>query len=768
MITKTYQLDMHAGGAPVIVHLSQYDSDFSLVFNLYSSSGAFTIESGTTAAIRGTKKDGMGYSVNATLDISNKKVTVTGDQQMTAVAGKNIFELTLTKNNKELNTANFILDVERAALDKDTLASDSVIKELVDVIDRTDELIATAHQIDSDKQIVAGYRADAQTAATSAESSASDAAAAKTAAEAAYDNLDSFIAQKTAAAIDDSMDYGSYNMLNSFKPVSRTNNGVTYAWGSDMSCAVSGTATSTSSTTIYSSSTALPDVIEAGDILYVSLNSTDGVIIDIYDYTDGSLTKIGGSSEAFVAKIPTTCKGLLIRLRVSSGTTVSETVYPGIFKNAFCAESISRNFRNIYASSPQVYSDADDVDQNCVFYVNTAGGVTTVDHVPYAFCWLETVITSDDIALQKVYPRNPDEYPVMIRRKASGTWSRWVTVGDKGYLEPVDTDVEDETSVTDMTSAIQFCLDTYGFCKLGEGIYYVKGSINMPDGAKIEGCGYSTTVRLMSSVTDGYCIGVGRNNTVRDIRFSGGYGEGSTDDVASSTIGTRDGIRFINDATNALNTPCVIDGCRFERFSGSAIHQYDTGGTLCEALLVSNCYIQYCVVGLNIAYHSEYCKYVSVVTRCCYYACINQGGNNSFIGCTFHGTIGWLLDNTDNDLTNTGHGTCVGCFFNHIDNWNQSETLGGGDAIKIIKGRNGFIFTGCQIWYGFIDIKSSVGISFNSCQIGDGAQYPHITQTGSYPTYFSDCLFHQEPVISAANLIMNNCYLDSTGAEVTV
>ena len=185
MITKTYQLDMHAGGAPVIVHLSQYDSDFSLEFNLYSSSGAFTIESGTTAAIRGTKKDGMGYSVNATLDISNKKVTVTGDQQMTAVAGRNIFELTLTKNNKELNTANFILDVERAALDKDTLASDSVIKELVNVIDRTDELIATAHQIDSDKQIVAGYRADAQTAASSAATSATSAASSASAAETA-------------------------------------------------------------------------------------------------------------------------------------------------------------------------------------------------------------------------------------------------------------------------------------------------------------------------------------------------------------------------------------------------------------------------------------------------------------------------------------------------------------------------------------------------------------------------------------------------------
>lgn len=171
-IIKTNKLNMTGGAVPLVIHLSQYDEDFTLVFELYSSDGDFTVTSGTTAAIRGTKADGMGYSVNATLDVTNKKVTVAGDQQMTAMAGKNIFELTLTKSNKELNTANFILDVERAALDKDTLASESVIRELVNVIDRTDELISTARQIDADKQIVAGYKADARTAASNAAGSA--------------------------------------------------------------------------------------------------------------------------------------------------------------------------------------------------------------------------------------------------------------------------------------------------------------------------------------------------------------------------------------------------------------------------------------------------------------------------------------------------------------------------------------------------------------------------------------------------------------------
>ena len=147
-ITKTNRLNMTGGGVPVIVRLSQYDDDFTLIFELYSTDGTFTIPSGTTAEVIGTKSDGKGFSASATLDITNKKVTVTGDQQMTAVSGKSIFELTLWKSNKELNTANFILDVEPAALDRNTIVSESKILELLDVTDQADDIIAAAQQVE--------------------------------------------------------------------------------------------------------------------------------------------------------------------------------------------------------------------------------------------------------------------------------------------------------------------------------------------------------------------------------------------------------------------------------------------------------------------------------------------------------------------------------------------------------------------------------------------------------------------------------------------
>lgn len=179
MLKIEKKLDMFAGAVPVVVYVSQYDSDFEIEFSLYSSQDAFTIESGTTAQVRGTKKDGNGYSVDATL--SGSKVTVTGDQQMTACAGEQCFELTLRKGEKELNTCNFILSVERAALDKDTLPSKSVIRELVNVIDRTDEIIEAAQQADEAVEQAASLVAQTEANATRAEEAADTA-------ETAYQN----------------------------------------------------------------------------------------------------------------------------------------------------------------------------------------------------------------------------------------------------------------------------------------------------------------------------------------------------------------------------------------------------------------------------------------------------------------------------------------------------------------------------------------------------------------------------------------------------
>ena len=202
MITINTRLDMRHGAVPEVVHLSQYDSDFTLNFELYASDGSFTMQSGTTAAIRGTKTDGEPFSMDAT--VSGSTVTVTGTheqmQQLTAAAGRNVYELTLYKSGKELNTSNFIVLCERAAMDKDTMGGTSVIRELVSVIDRTDEIIAAAHLADQSCQTVTQLEASTQQAAQTATQKASDAAQSASAAEQALNTAQGVIEQAQASA----------------------------------------------------------------------------------------------------------------------------------------------------------------------------------------------------------------------------------------------------------------------------------------------------------------------------------------------------------------------------------------------------------------------------------------------------------------------------------------------------------------------------------------------------------------------------------------
>ena len=156
MIQHQRSINMYPGvRAPERIHLSQYDSDFTLVFNLYSSAGSFSVESGTTAMIRGTKGDGNGYSASASL--SGTTVTIQGNNQMTAVAGPNTFELTLTRSGKVLSTANFILDVEPAAMDANTIQSDSVLMELQAIIESASTSTAAATRAEEAAQAAEGH-----------------------------------------------------------------------------------------------------------------------------------------------------------------------------------------------------------------------------------------------------------------------------------------------------------------------------------------------------------------------------------------------------------------------------------------------------------------------------------------------------------------------------------------------------------------------------------------------------------------------------------
>ena len=215
MLNRTFELDMVPGGIPLSVHLSQYDSDVTLTFRLYASSGVLDIPSeNVTAEIRGTKLDGNGISAAATFSVIDDVPTVSVQvtKQMTAIAGKNTFELVLIaatgSAEYELPSANFYLDVERAALDYDTLKSKSEIMEIQEILADADSVIEALEVSQTTQANMASLTARSEAAARNAETHASDASdakdaavSAKNAAESAVNGFNSTVNSATSSAV---------------------------------------------------------------------------------------------------------------------------------------------------------------------------------------------------------------------------------------------------------------------------------------------------------------------------------------------------------------------------------------------------------------------------------------------------------------------------------------------------------------------------------------------------------------------------------------
>lgn len=127
IIEQVYNLDLVPNGRPLVVNVSQYDQGSrALTFNFFKDNVAFTPPAGYSANITGTKPDGTGFMYAMTFSGSAATVEVT--QQMCAVAGDCPCEIRLIDGNSNvLGTANFTLAVERAAMDDDTVISESDI-----------------------------------------------------------------------------------------------------------------------------------------------------------------------------------------------------------------------------------------------------------------------------------------------------------------------------------------------------------------------------------------------------------------------------------------------------------------------------------------------------------------------------------------------------------------------------------------------------------------------------------------------------------------
>lgn len=579
----------------------------------------------------------------------------------------------------------------------------------------------------------------------------------------------------------------------------RTFKGITLLALGNGQYSVSGTATDTANFDFYTSSSTLPNGFVPGKTYYGRLNSTKAKLY-VYDYTSSASLLFDSSRGDTQFTLPANCTGIILRLHIYRNTTIDEILTPIISESSMTDSEMEQSIKTLIDQAiteqglaSNAFASCDNAPDNSVYFVSSSGGRTSPEDFPFAFPgFLVTVAYSSNIKAQLAIPYDNTHDIVFRIKQNPGIWKDWtasqsrtiyvtgdtynneynistsptITTDSHGWLAPVDDSTTQESNATDMTGAIMSLLNSTGYCHLAPGIYYVSGNIDMPFGSTLEGCGHDTVVRLLSSTTSGYVVKATRHSTIKNIRFSGGS---TAPDLTSADIGGRHGIAFIDDVSESGSLPyvrpCVITQCWFENFSGAGMYLNDSGGGLNQGVIASDCYIEFCKVGIDIWYYSEYHKFTNIVIYHCYYGCINNGGNNVFMGCTFHATIGFLIDNASSNLRNPGHGSAVGCTFNHIDDWNRQGTNGGGVAISIVGNLVGFVFTGCQIFYGTIEIINSAGVLVSNSQIGGN---PSITVEGDYPGYFEGCIFHGQPTLDVnSQTKFINCYLHDSGTPVS-
>ena len=269
---------------------------------------------------------------------------------------------------------------------------------------------------------------------------------------------------------------------------------------------------------------------------------------------------------------------------------------------------------------------------------------------------------------------------------------------------------------TDRSAEIMAMLEQYKVCILTPGTYYVSG-VKMPDGTAIFGMGEGSRVVLCEDVEDGCAISMASCCTVKDLTLLG-----TTEDMPRPTeMGTRHGIGFIGTATleNRSGQPVdsIISGCRIRSFTGGGITCRDTGYGINCSVSVTDCRIHNCGAGINISHFSEFHNFTNVTSTRNLYGCINNGGNNVFVGCGFDGnTVGYLIDNSQKQSPNNAHGSCVACTFNHTD-FNK------GVGIRILGSKPGYVFSDCQMFFSNIEIDNSIGIQFNNFNFGKAVKF---------------------------------------------
>ena len=320
-------------------------------------------------------------------------------------------------------------------------------------------------------------------------------------------------------------------------------------------------------------------------------------------------------------------------------------------------------------------------------------------------------------------------------------------------VDPVDSETVDETGKTDMASAFEVMLVTFGECRTEKGVYYVSG-IHMPENSKISGSGFESIIKLLATVNEGSAIYMGASSIVRDIQIKGS----DATKWIESAEGTRNGIEW----TGETQTAGVVDSCLIVNFSGSGIYLHDTTQKTYRNLAISNCYITGNYIGIDVRKNSEFNKITNCTIIGNNVGYRNRGGNNNIANCGVDANITGILIETTTGSTNEGHGTITGCCINH----SKSNT---GYGI-IIKDTGRMLVSNCNIYFSKLRLENTDGNVITGCGFGKNANWEI---EGGDCSIFNGCMVRgwssgDSPVSIVNNTAVKiiNCF-DRTGVPYT-
>lgn len=303
----------------------------------------------------------------------------------------------------------------------------------------------------------------------------------------------------------------------------------------------------------------------------------------------------------------------------------------------------------------------------------------------------------------------------------------------------------------DCQAVIEQLLTTYGGVQLGKGTYYIGGTINMPENSVIRGMGAGTVIQARGAAVT--YIKAAKNCIIEDL-----YIKGTAVDGLPLVDGTHNAILIDGAGGSSYIYNPKISKVSISNIPGAGIHVQNTGGDPLNSVTISDCQIWWCFNGILLNYGGEYTRVSNTSVFQCYHGVDNSSGNNKFTGCDFSSNFNAMVVadpsvKPESYTSNNGHGSFVGCTFNHSNN-NE------GYAIIIFGLEHGMVFEGCQFWYGtlFFSENDSPAL-FNGCEFRG-------TADTSFSIYKSDAIVNGSLLknamtnsVTQGSLVFNNCYL---------